>query len=63
MKDGRDIYRAALQHVTVALEDPELGVMAVRIDYAVRDWEVGTIPPDVIVYCKWLEKRGKGEAR
>lgn len=49
MKDGRDIYRAALQCVTVRIEDPELGVMAVRVDY-------------VIVYCKWLEKRGKGSA-
>jgi hypothetical protein len=52
----RDLHRATLQHVTVAIDDAEMGTWHVRVDHVQFNLDESHIPPDVIVYCNWIER-------
>jgi hypothetical protein len=60
----RDLPRACLQHITVAIDDAEMGSWHVRVDHVQFNMDEQHIPPDVLVYIAQIERKwSRGKAQ
>ena len=55
-----DLKRIDKMRITLAIDDPEFALMIARSGLEYEQVEVPRVPPDVQVYCLWIEKTAKG---
>lgn len=56
---ARDLKHLDAERWTVAIEDPYLGTMTVKLSFFVQVIDIGWVPVEVVVGCQWIERRGK----
>lgn len=59
---ARDLKHLDAQRWTVAIEDPYLGAMTLKLNFIVQTMDIGWVPVEVVVGCQWIEKRGEPQS-